>query len=382
MKRALGYILILLLISCTKTNTFKISGVIEDIEPGKIYLDEQGVDRILPLDSVKINKEGKFSFKGHTEYPRFYNLNLGDNRILPLLIAPGEDLLIRSTKQDFPFRYQIEGSEGSQYIKDLNERLYITKKKLDSIQYLIHNTISDEIRQTELINEYNNIIEDQRTFSIRFILEHLTSMASIYAIYQKLDSEIYVLHKNRDVQLFKITGAALDTIYPESVHVRSLILNASNLEKQIRAMDIQKIINEIEPSLPEIALPNPDGDTIRLSSLKGKVVLLSFWASWNQQSMNLNPRLLEIYHKYHPAGFEIYQVSLDNSRESWIQAIQYDELPWINVSELSYPESMVAVVYNVTSLPTTYLINKQWDIRGKNLSITDLNRRIEQMMNE
>jgi peroxiredoxin len=382
MRRSLSYVLVLLIISCSRTDTFKISGIIEEIDSAKIYLDEQEIESIQQLDSVKISKNGKFTLKGHTAYPRFYQLHLGSNRILPLLIGPGEKVFIRSTKQDFPYRYEIEGSEGSQYIKYLNDRLYITRKKLDSIQNLINNTVNDEIRQSELLDEYTRVIEEQRSFTLKFILEHLTSMASIYAIYQKLDNETYVLYKNRDVQILKITGAALDTIYPESVHVRSLVANAANLEQQIRAMDIQKLINEIEPSLPDIALPDPEGDTIHLSSLKGKVVLLSFWASWNKESTDYNPQLLELYNKYHGLGFEIYQVSLDNRREPWLQAIEYDELPWINVSDLSYPESVVAAVYNVTSLPMTYLINKQWDISGKNLSITELNRRIGSLLNQ
>ena len=382
MKRSFCYILFLLIISCSRTDTFKISGIIEEIESDKIYLDEQEIDVIKPADSVMISKKGEFTFKGHTTYPRFYHLHLGDYQRLPLLISPGEKILIRSAKQDFPYRYEIEGSEGSEYIKYLNDRLSITRRKLDSIQNLINTTGPDQIRQSELGDEYTRVVEEQRSFSIKFILEHLTSMASIYAIYQKLDNEIYVLYKNRDVQILKITGAALDTLYPESVHVRSLVANAANLEQQIRAMNIQRVISEVEPSLPEIALPDPAGDTILLSSLKGKVVLLSFWASWDNNSTNYNPQLLELYNRYHNHGFEIYQVSLDNSKEPWIQAIEYDELPWINVNDLSYPESIIAGVYNVTSLPTTYLINKQWDISGKNLSIPDLNRRIEFLLGQ
>lgn len=383
MKRAFIYIFLLLIISCTRTNTFKITGIIENIESGKIYLDEQEIEKIQPLDSVRISKKGKFTFKGRTAYPKFYHMHLDTNRILPLLIGPGEEVFIKSTKTDFPYRYDIEGSEGSQYIKDLNDRLLLTRKKLDSLQNLINNTTAlEEIRQSGLVDEYNRVIEDQRKFSLQFILDHLTSMASIYAIYQKLDNDIYVLYKNRDIQILKITGAALDTIYPESGHVRSLVANAAYLEQQLRATDIQKLINETESSLPEIALPDPYGDTILLSSLKGKVVLLSFWASWDKKSTDYNPQLLEIYNSYHSSGFEIYQVSLDTKKETWMQTIEYDELPWISVSDLSYPESYVAAIYNITSLPTTYLINRHGDISGKNLSIADLNRRIGFLINE
>ena len=382
-KKAIIFIFFFLITACTKTDRFEISGIIEDAEQGKIYQDELDVEKVQPRDSVKINKKGEFKFKGSTEYPRFYHLHLGNNRILPLLVAPGEEVMIRSTIKDFPYHYEIEGSEGSQYMKYLNDKLFPTRKKLDSINNLLHRTPDpEESGQSELIDEYTRIVEDQRNFSIKFILDHMTSMASIYAIYQKLDDETYVLYKNRDIQILKITGATLDTIYPESAHVRSLVANAANLEQQVRATGLQRLINSTESSLPEIALPNPDGDTVRLSSLQGKVFLLSFWASWNQESTDFNLQLLELYERYHQDGFEIYQVSMDFQREPWINAIAFDELPWISVCGLNYPESKDAAIYNVTSLPTTYLINREGDISGKNLSVSDLNRRINFLLNE
>jgi len=383
MKRVIIFISILLLTACTKTDRFVISGIIEGAEPGKIFLDEQDVEQVQSGDSVKINKKGKFTFKGHTEYPRFYNLHLGESKILPMLIGPGENVSIQSTVEDFPYQYEIEGSEGSQHIKYLNDNLFSTRKKLDSIKNLINNIPSPEgTRHTELIDEYARVIEDQRNFTLTFILDHMTSLASIYAIYQKLDDETFVLYKNRDIQILKITSIALDTIYPESRHVRSLVANATNLEQQVRVAGLQRLINTTESSIPDITLPNPDGDTILFSSLKGNVILISFWASWDKKSTDFNLHLLELYDRYHHDGFEIYQVSLDFQRESWIKAIEYDELPWISVSDLNYPESKVAGIYNVTSLPTTYLINREGNISGKNLTISDLNRRINFLINE
>jgi len=383
MRKLIICIFFFLITACTKTDRFEISGIIENAEKGKIYLDELEIEKVQPRDSVRISKKGEFKFKGTTEYPRFYHLHLGNNKILPLLVAPGEKVMIHSTIKDFPYRYEIQGSEGSEHIKYLNDKLFSTREKLDSIQNLLNITpANDETRRSELINKYNKIVEDQRNFSIKFILDHMTSMASIYAIYQKLDDKTYVLYKNKDIQILKITGAALDTIYPESAHVRSLIANAANLEKQIRNAGLQRLINSAESSLPEIALPNPDGDTICLSSLKGKVFLLSFWASWDKKSTDFNLQLLELYKRYHQEGFEIYQVSLDTQREQWLKAIAFDELPWISVCGLNYPESMAAAVYNVTNLPTTYLVNRKGEISGKNLSISNLNQRINFLLNE
>jgi peroxiredoxin len=237
-------------------------------------------------------------------------------------------------------------------------------------------------RQNELQKKYLNIVENQREFTLRFVLEHLTSMASIYALYQKIDEETFVLYKNRDIQMMKITGAALDTIYPESPHVRSLVANASFLENQIYTSGLRNLVQSAESGFPDIELPDANGDTIRLSSLKGKVVLLSFWASWDRTSSELNPYLVELYKRFHSRGFEIYQVSLDYNKESWVNAIEYDELSWINVSDLSYPQSLTAGVYNIQTLPANFLINKSGDIVGKNLTINDLNTTIPDLISQ
>jgi peroxiredoxin len=377
-----GFILIILFLSCSKTPEFEIRGIVSDTKQGMIYLDEQEVETVRSLDSVKIKKNGSFHFTGNIKYPKFYNLHLENNKILPLLISPGEKIFIKTKAEDFNQDYLVEGSEGSLNIKLLNDTLSFTRKKLDSIKIILSDPSLNLVRQNELQKEYINIVENQRQFTLRFVLEHLTSMASIYALYQKLDDETFVLYKNRDIQILKITGAALDTIYPESPHVKSLVANAASLENQIYSSGLRNLMQYAESGFPEIALPNPDGDTIRLSSLKGKVVLLSFWASWDKNSSNLNPYLVEIYRRFNSQGFEIYQVSLDYNLESWLNAIEYDELPWINVSDLSYPKSLTAGVYNIQTLPANYLINRYGEIAGKNLSIEDLNKSIPGLISQ
>jgi len=382
MKKYPWLIFLLLLFSCSKYPTFQIEGIVVNAKQGKIYLDEQGVEAISPVDSVKINKKGSFTFKGENEYPKFYNLHIDKNKILPLLVAPGEKVYIKTDLEAFGKDYTVEGSEGSIQIKLLNEHLTDIKLKLDSIRILYMDPSITKEKQNELSAEYDSIVEDQRKFTLQFVLSHLTSMASLYALYQKLDDKTFVLYKNRDIQILKITGAALDTVYPESPHVKALLANAASLEEQVYSSGLRNLMQYADSEFPEIALPDAEGDTIRLSSLKGKVVLLSFWASWDKNSTYLNPYLIEIYKQFNSRNFEIYQVSLDYKRESWIQAIEYEELPWINVSDLSYPESVTAGNYNVQSLPANYLINKSGVIVGKNLSVSELNSRVSDLISE
>ena len=94
--------------------------------------------------------------------------------------------------------------------------------------------------------------------------------------------------------------------------------------------------------------------------------MLNFWASWSQESTKLNVELKDIYKKYHTKGFEIYQVSLDTKKESWTRAINFDQLPWINVIDLNGRTSYFAKIYNVSTLPTSFLINPEGEIVLKN----------------
>ena len=368
-------IILILLAGCNKTK-FQINGTLENIEKGEtIYLEEVILGEINTIDSTKIKGEGNFSFKGNSENTGFYQLKTG-NQIFSLLIEPGEKITI-SGNMDDPTDYDVQGSDGSLLIQRLNDKMAKSKIELDSLASAYQEAINkgdDNSAEIDTISkQYENVISDQRKFNTVFILNFYNNLASLYALYQKIDDNTYLFNRNRDVQYYKILSDSLTKYYPNSPYVKAL---QNNTKEFLNRINLQKIENmaKVESSLPDIRLPNLEGDTVSLSSLKGKkLVLLSFWASWNEASIKENLRLKSFYEKYKNKGFEIYQVSLDNNKEAWQKAVNFDELPWINVSDLSYPNSETAVKYNVQALPTHYLFNKeQSDIIGKNLSSRDL----------
>jgi peroxiredoxin len=127
---------------------------------------------------------------------------------------------------------------------------------------------------------------------------------------------------------------------------------------------------------PEISLPTPEGDTIKLSSTRGSVVLLDFWASWCSPCRKENPNLVNAYNMYHKKGFQIYQVSLDKTKEAWVKGIQDDHLEkWIHVSDIKYWNSIVIPLYKIESIPCNFLLDKEGriiasNLRGEKLQIT------------
>ena len=133
---------------------------------------------------------------------------------------------------------------------------------------------------------------------------------------------------------------------------------------------------------PEIALPDPDGKVIALSSLRGKYVLVDFWAKWCGPCRRENPNVVKAYHQYKDKGFEVFGVSLDRTKEDWLQAIKQDGLVWTHVSDLKYFQSQAAADYNINAIPFSILVDPQGVIIAKNLRGPALEKKLEEVLNK
>jgi thiol-disulfide isomerase/thioredoxin len=136
----------------------------------------------------------------------------------------------------------------------------------------------------------------------------------------------------------------------------------------------QEIGLNIGDKAPALAYKSPNGKTLKLSSLKGKLVLIDFWASWCGPCRKENPNLVSAYQKYtkknfkHGKGFEIYSLSLDKTNEAWVKAINQDELFWeYHVSDLGGWQSAGSQKYGIRSIPSNVLIDGKGIIVAKNL---------------
>ena len=130
----------------------------------------------------------------------------------------------------------------------------------------------------------------------------------------------------------------------------------------------------------DLSIPDREGNEVTLSSLKGKVILVAFWASNNEASIQSLLQLKSTYDLYHERGFEIYAISLDNNKVSWMNAMDFNEFNWINVSELTYPDSKANLHYNVTTLPSTFLINREGDLVARDLYGRTLNTWLDNLI--
>jgi len=379
MKRIFIAIFAVLLFGCSSENQYTIEGTIDGASKDQmVYLHKKGVDSNTLLDSSRLGKKGEFDFKGEIEYPAFFNITMED-RFATLLIQPGEEVRFHSRAGAF-HNYTVKGSPGSRDVKILDQRLRKTKSQLDSLTRLYRQKQGQaSAGELEQINEqYRQILDSQRDSSVAFIISHLKSLASIMALYQKVNEDLYVLYKNSDLQYIGLVADSLKHEYPKSEHVKALVANKEDLMRKYRNLELQSTLSRIGKvsRYPEVELPNLNGDTVSLQSLDEKMILLSFWASWNKPSIQRSLELKSLYKRYHDQGFEIYQVSLDQSYEDWQRAVNFDQLPWINVSSLNGLESYSARVYNVQDLPVDFLIHQERGIIAKNPSKQELRRQL------
>jgi hypothetical protein len=378
MKKSIVLLCILVLLACNKEQ-IKISGKINKAEKMVLHLDEVDVYESDPVDSVLLSPTGKFSFTLKNREAGFYQLRLSPDKIIVLFPLPGDHIKIQADADDLLSSLTVDGSNGTEQITKLIRLLDDTRSLLDSITVEYNQAQSDSVR-IRLNKEYVNILERHRKNSIAYILTHYNSLSSLYALYQQYQPGDYVFYKATDMQFFRIVSDSLEKYYPGSRHVRALKAYTDNMINKYKS----QVLIQSAPtgnSLPELALPDMAGDTVYLSSFKGYYVLLSFWASYNTASVKQNLELKKIYNQYRHQGFEIVQVSFDNSFDDWRSAIRYDELPWVSVLDTRYPNSIVAGNYNITSLPANYLIGKDnTSILAKDLSPAELRDKLKELL--
>lgn len=367
------------LYACSDHN-FEIEGRITNAQTSMVYLEKLDVNKSILVDSSKIDKNGMFQFKGSVDMPTFFLLKLGERKFVTLLVDSTNQIQFSADNISFSSDYSISGSPGSEKVKILNDYLSRTNKAIDSIQSLISITPKNS-QYNEKENIWRNEIQEyyinQQNYTKQFVTDNPFSMASVLAVYQKFSNGEYVL---QDLQTLKMVASALYSIYPGSEHAQSLYRETEQLVKQIQKNQLNELIKKYEVNSPDIVLPDAKGNDVSLSSFRGKYVLVHFWSAIDRGSRILNEVLVENYKYFNRKGFEIYQVSIDENREAWLSAIEIDNLSWTNVGDMN--GSVIATSnYNVTSIPSNYLLDPEGNIIAKNLQGPALYQTLNEILN-
>lgn len=362
-----------MLVGC-QSNNVEISGRMSAGTQKEIYLEQVSTMQQQVIDTVTLDEAGnyRFTLKEAPKSPALYNI-LYDGERIPLFLSAGDALTVSSVG-NITRNYTVEGSEESEKVRLFYQPFIAGAQQLDEIaRKLADNTLTDEAREG-LIKQYTDTYYAIRREQLRFIAEHKNSLAAVYAIYQRLPGDRFLVDGSSDVIHYRAVAESIAELYPTSPYLVMLRGDIARME----ATD--QLAREVsESAFPDLELQDIYGKKIRLSSLQGKVILLDFWSAQLGNSSVLNAELKELYAKYHTAAtpFEVYQVAIDTSKSLWINAVQEQQLPWISVSDLRGQASMALGLYNVTQLPTSFLIDKEGSIVGRNIRGEELDKQLQ-----
>ena len=366
-----------------KRNTAEISGTLTNSIAGRyIYLDELFPDQIKRVDSVLIGSDGKFNFKTEVTKPSLYIIGIDNNNFLTMIIEPGDKIMMSSHFDSLSYPSSLTGSKSTMLMVEYNRELKNTIIKLSSLNEIYWENInSPELPKVmesleSLANEYVNELND---YTKNYIDRNLTSLVSLIALYQQVAPRQSVLDPVQDFKYYVKVDSSLSKKYPDNEFVKSLHEYVLELAMIIESRTFDnEVLSGME--VPDIALPTPDGNIVTLSSTRGSIVLLDFWAAWCPPCRAENPYLIKAYDKYHEKGFQIYQVSLDRTKEAWMQGIREDKLEkWIHVSDLKYWNSVVVGQYNIQSIPHSYLLDQNGRVIATNLRGEELDRKLAEI---
>jgi len=344
--------------SCGNSNS--ISGVITGAEGKTIYLESLSDSRVLPIDSTVVGSDGSFSLKSHDNLPLdFYRIYFKEGNFLQLITDSSEHVEITAEFAKLN-EAKVEGSEQTVEYMDLVKKWEPLMEKLAEAQAQIDRPSTDPaLDSTQWIAKWEAqsaaAQKEANAFIKGWLEKHSASLLAI-SIVQNLDPRFEFMWYQRVLTDTKPTCGKL----PAYKSLEKLVGQIKNASSSSAASNSNIAVGKMAP---EISLPNINGETKTLSSLRGKVVLLDFWASWCGPCRKENPNVVAIYKKYASKGFDVFSVSLDYKKAPWEAAIKKDGLVWNNhVSDLGGWRSAVVPIYEIESIPFPVLIDKEGKI--------------------
>ena len=369
--------------SCTEKK-FNINGTITQAKDSVLYLENMSLNGPKAVDSVKLDENGNFEFKQKApDAPEFYRLRIA-NQMVNLAVDSTESITVKAAYPTMSANYEVSGSEECTKIRDLAYMQLALQRQVTAIANspaLGVEAVEDSV--TKVLEVYKNKVK------LNYIFKEPMKAYSYYALFQTIvlgNANILIFNPRSskdDVKVFAAVATSWDTYFPKAERGLNLHNIAIEGMKNVRILEnnARQTISADKVQVAgviDIALTDNHGRVRKLTDLKGKVVLLDFQAFAAEGSLKRIMMMREIYNKYHDRGFEIYQVSFDPEEHFW--KTKTAALPWVSVWDENGTRSAVLAQYNVQTLPTFFLIDRNNTLQKRDAQIKDLDAEIQALL--
>ena len=344
------------LAACNAQSGYKVTGTVEGMPDGKAIIATVNGSSLDTLAKADV-KNGSFEFTGNVSEPTgAYIMVIGQRGAIPFMLE-NANITINASKTGLT----VTGSEGQKIYDQFMAINTTTQQEAMKLQQEYQAANGDQAKMQAVQEAYAKLMTDAQAKETELIKANPDSYVSTFVIVSSMGQMEYEQLKER----YNLLGEKA---------------KASAQGKAIAAQIAKLESTAIGQIAPNFTITTPEGESISLYDIKGKVKLIDFWASWCGPCRGENPHVVEIYKEYHPKGLEIFGVSLDNNKEAWVKAIADDGLVWKHGSDLKGWQSAPAQLYSVSGIPHTVLLDENNKIIAKNLRGDELKQKIAELL--
>ncbi len=350
-----------------KAKPFQINGNIDGLKQGYVVLKNKIDGKLITVDSTQLSN-GSFTLKGKIRLPEVYALLVADDNKMygtkSLFVEPGE-IMVNADVNNIK-KARISGSDSEGKLQAFKKQLQTWDDRTNGLYKKYKEAVKagNTSEQDKINGQIATSFQEKMGFIKKHVMGNLSDPLSPYIAMTYLVSS--GISESELEKIAKGFGPELD---------------ASKYAFEVKSYYNVLVKTGVGETAPNFSLTDKDGKTISLSNMKGKYVLLDFWASWCEPCREENPDILKMYNEFKGKGFTVLGVSIDTDKGAWLKALKEDKLPFANVIDVAGWDSKVGKQYGVRSIPHSLLLDKQGKIVAKNLRGAELRKKLGEILN-